>query len=232
MSWKVFIIPRLNKSVLESDRDLTLTGTTLKFTDIPGKPLIPDLTLDNNTTSPRLAEGTDDVNNSYTLKIFVDNPGVTPTPRFLGQLVKSNPAGQEWYDTILALPTSEVLPDTVSDYEGNITLTAPKRLLIDATVAGNISKTASQFKFTPKKKTQVTVSLLFDPSFSSNFFNNDFQVGSAKHQMGGRYVNRLTSQEHVIFGHIHWGSDLHGAGDKTDPFLAIQPPPPHGGVGS
>ncbi len=44
-----------------------------------------------------------------------------------------------------------------------------------------------------------------------------------------------TPERHVIFGHIQWGSDrsmamadraVYAPGDKTEPFLAIQPPPP------
>jgi hypothetical protein len=228
MSWKVFIIPRWQRSVLNSDRELNLNSGKLKFTDITGKPVIPDLTLDNGITSPRIATGADNDGNTYTLKIFVADPGVKPTPQFLGQLVKSNSAGtEEWYDTILALPSAEVLPDTVSDYEGNITLIAPKKSLIDTLVKGSITKTPKkQFTFKATGAGMVTVNLNFDSVYPSNFFCNDFKIGTEKHQLGGRYVSRLTSKDHVIFGHIHWDTDLYGPGDKTEPFLVVQPPPP------
>ncbi|HEX3551604.1 MAG TPA: hypothetical protein VIA62_00065 [Thermoanaerobaculia bacterium] len=247
MSWKVFIIPRWNWSVLESERDLTLANGKLKFGDITGKPVIPPLTLKEGTTSPRCAKGTDDAKNSYTLKILVADPGATPTPRFLGQLVKSNPnrAGQEWYDTILALPSDNVLPNTVSDYVGPIEqLYAPAQRLIEKLAQGSIYRThveGPHFAFKKGGGSQVIVPLTFDGVFPSNFYCNEFKVpigGKYKpHQLGGRYVNLIDlgdgSIRNVIFGHIQWDTDLAGAGDKTDPFLAIQPPPPPlGGDGS
>jgi hypothetical protein len=239
-SWKVFSIGRWDKSVLKSDPELTLNNNVLTFTK-DGKPVIPELTLDGGGTFPRVAKR-EQGNDTYTLKIWAEDLTMLPIPIFLGQLLQVDiQTKDEWYDTILAIPSDEVVKDTSSYYQGEIDLQAPGKQLINTDEKGSISIGSKTFSFTPcKSQDAVNVALTFDPKFQfTNFFSNGFECpipGFNEPQnarLGGRYVNMLTGERHAIFGHIQWDADMaianvapYVAGEKTEPFLVIQPPPP------
>jgi len=245
MSWKIFIIPKWDKSVLKSDPELTLNNDVLTFIK-DGEPVIPGLKLDGGGTFPRVAQGEDKTQGyTYTLNIWVKDPTSIPRPIFLGQLVKVDTrTKEEWYDTVLALPSDDVLPGTVSDYDGDIEeLNAPAERLIKDLTQGSIYRVDKPyFEFKQKGGDNVRVQLNIDAVYPSNFYCNQFGIPNdpTQYQLGGRYVSMLTPERHVLFGHIQWGSDrsmamadgaVYAPGDKTEPFLAIQPPPGDGTSG-
>lgn len=220
MAWKVFFIPRWQKSVLGVVRNLTLNAQTFSF---DGTPTIPPLTYkpDSQTYT-----GSDDSNYSYTLKTYPTQPP-SSEPYFLGHLKKEKTGTDPWYDTILAINTSNVL-DPISNFQGTIQVYVPAEKWLKNNHTGSLSTSTSTITIKKADNAQVSFPCTRNTNlYPHSMWHAGHTVDGVVRRFGAIYVNQISLAEgtkDVLFGHFHWDTDLYGPGDCTEPFVALHTP--------
>jgi hypothetical protein len=223
MSWRVFFVPRMtpsgNRSVVESVRNLSYNAGIFTF---DGTPALPNLTFQAGE-----AIGTDSGYN-YTLKIRHSDP--LNATYFLGQFLKENKSDPTdyWYDTILAVDNDN-LDNAIAHESSLLYFEAPLGKLLKKNYAGGIDLADNKISVeTPSG----VVSFPFTKSDDGHgMWNDGHSVDGEDRRFGAIFTNYIKLNgllRSILFGHFHWGGDLeiHVPGDKTEPFVAIQPPPP------
>lgn len=233
--WRVFFVPRLNASVVGSVRDMTYHPDTKTFS-FSGQPSLPPLTLQDEGSAPRIATASEKPYD-YTLTLHHAQP--VHQAYFLGQFLKQNQDVPDdyYYDTILAIKTN-ILDNNISNYDGDASFEAPSALdnkLLKNSFMGNLNRGQ-----TPPGT--LTVTLTDGTAFKLNsiqtnfgkyphsFWSNGHLINGTMYRLGATFVNQVvlaSTTSDVFFGHFQRDPDgICVPGDNTEPFVAIQPPPP------